>query len=74
MAVQRLLVALDPPLKNTLQEISRRRKVSMSSVGKDLIKEALEIQEDVYWDKVASLRDKGFDWRKGLSHEKIWGK
>ena len=74
MAAQRLLVVLDPPLKNTLQEISRRRKVSMSSVGNDLIKEALEIQEDVYWDKVASVRGKRFDWRKGLSHKQVWGK
>lgn len=74
MAVQRLLVVLDPPLKTLLKEIARRNKVSMSALGRTLIEEALEIKEDLYWDKVASERERNFDWRKGLSHKKVWGK
>lgn len=74
MAVERLLVVLDPPIKNLIREIAHRDKVSMSSVGRDLMKEALEILEDRYWDKVASEREKDFNWQKALTHNQIWKK
>ena len=74
MAVKRLLVVLDPPTKNYLKEISRRNKVSVSSVGRDLIKEALELHEDMYWDGVASEREKSFSKQTALTHEKVWPK
>jgi hypothetical protein len=73
MASQRLLVVLDPPVQEILKEIAKKNKVSVSSVGRDLIKEALEIEEDIYWDKVASQREKNFNWKKGLTHKKVWG-
>ena len=72
MSVERLLVVLDPPTKNCLKEISRRNKVSISSIGRDLIKEALELHEDVYWDKAASVREKSLSKQTALTHEKAW--
>lgn len=75
MAVQRLLVVLDPPLKESLIQISKKRGISVSSLGRELIREALEINEDIYWDKTASDRNKGFNWKKnGLTHKQIWKK
>ena len=74
MAVQRLLVVLEPPIKNLIKEIAHRDKVSMSCVGRDLIKEALEILEDKYWDKTASEREKDFNWQKALTHKQVWKK
>lgn len=74
MAVERLLVVLDPPLKKCLKEIARKNKVSVSSVGRELIKEALELHEDMYWDRVASEREKSFSKQTALTHEKVWRK
>jgi len=74
MAVERLLVVLDPPTKNRLKEMSRRNKVSVSSIGRDLIKEALELHEGIYWDGVASEREKSFSKQTALTHKKVWRK
>lgn len=74
MAVQRLLVVLDPPVMNTLKKIASRANVSMSSLGRNLIIKALEIEEDIYWDKIASQREEKFNWKNGLTHERVWKK
>ena len=46
--------------------------VSLSLVARDLIKEALELHEDIYWQQVAREREKTFSYKKSLSHKKIW--
>jgi len=74
MAVQRLLVVLDSPTRDAVKQLAKESKVSMSSVGRDLIKEALEVYEDRCLDKIAFQREKGFNWKKSLTHHKVWGK
>jgi len=54
--------------------MSRRNKVSVSSIGRDLIKEALELHEGIYWDGVASEREKSFSKQTALTHKKVWRK
>jgi hypothetical protein len=40
---------------------------------RDLVKEALELREDRALADLAAEREKGFDRRKALSHEEVWG-
>ena len=75
MATHRTLVMLEPPIREMVREKAKMEGVSVSSVCRDLIRLALEINEDRYFDKLASERDKNFNWEKhGILHEKAWGK
>jgi hypothetical protein len=47
-----------------------RNEKSLSSVILDLAKEALEINEDLYFSKIAKERLN----EKRISHEKVWSK
>lgn len=71
---QKTLVVLETPIRDLVEKIARENNVSISGVCRDLIKEALEIYEDRYWNRTASSREKNFNWNKGLSHHQVWGK
>lgn len=51
---------------------TKKEGVSMSLKVRDLLKEALELQEDLYWQEIAEIREKGFRKKKALSHKDIW--
>ena len=74
MSTQRTLVVLESPVRQTLRCMAQASHVSVSSLCRDLIREAIETREDAYWNELASQREKNFDWRRGLSHEAVWGK
>lgn len=71
---QRTLVALELPVRQTLHRMARASHTSVSSLCRDLIREAMETREDGYWNRLASQREKGFQWRNGLKHQKVWEK
>ena len=68
----RLNVVLDREIFEALDEISRKKGISRSLLARDLIKEALEIYEDIYWDKAAGKRDESFSLGSSLSHDEVW--
>ena len=68
----RLNVVLDPLLYAALNKLAKLEGISLSLKARDLLKEALEIEEDLYWEKVAQAREKTFLPRKTLSHKDIW--
>ncbi|MBI5573544.1 MAG: antitoxin, RHH family protein [Elusimicrobia bacterium] len=75
MGNQRTLVMLEPPVRKMVKEIAKEEGVSISYICRDLIHKALEIMEDRYFDKLASEREKNFNWKKnGLTHEQVWEK
>jgi len=74
MSNQRTLVMLEPPVRNMIKEIAKKEHVSISSLCRDLIREALEINEDRYLARLAASREKSFNWEKALSHEEVWNK
>ena len=74
MSTQRTLVILEPPVRKMIKEIAKKEHVSISSLCRDLIKEALEINEDKYFTELAIHREKKFNWKNGLSHKKVWDK
>jgi len=68
----RLNVVLEPPLYNALNGLAKKEGVSLSLKARDLIKEALEMEEDRYWEEIAQKREKTFLPKKALSHKDIW--
>lgn len=68
----RLNVVLEPPLYGALINAAHKAGLSLSSLARDLIKESLEIHEDIYFQKAAEQREKTFSYKKALSHKDVW--
>lgn len=68
----RLNVVLEPALYEVIRKMARKSGVSMSLMARDLLKQAIELQEDVYWNAVAEEREKSFSLKDGLSHDEVW--
>ena len=66
---KRINLSLDDSLYEQLEELRRIRKSPfLSSVVIDLTKQALELEEDLYFSKIAKEREK----EPVISHKKIW--
>jgi len=69
----RLNVVLEPSIYETLYKLSQKEGLSMSLVARDLLREALTIQEDAFWAKEAGEREKTIFRKKTLRHKDVWG-
>ena len=65
-------VSLEKSVYNAIKNLSGKEDISMSSIIRDLIKESLELREDVALSRFAETREKTFDKSKALSHQEIW--
>ena len=68
----RINIVLDQTLYNALGRMAQRDGISMSLEARDLIKEALETKEDIYWDIVAAERKRTYSAKKAVQHKDIW--
>ena len=68
----RINVVLDPPLFKNVQLLAEKDGVSLSTKVRDLLKDAMEVQEDIYLADAAQKREKTLDIKKALSHEDTW--
>ena len=68
----RINVVLDDKLYKNIQFLAETEGVSLSAKVKDLIKEALEVQEDLYLAALAEEREKTWDKSTTRTHEEIW--
>jgi len=68
----RINVAVEKSIYSIIETLAKEKGVSMSMITRELIKEALEINEDVLLTSFAEEREKTFDKAKSLSHEEIW--
>lgn len=68
----RVNVVLEKPLYAHVQRLAKRDGVSMSLKVRDLLREALEIEEDIALAKFAGVREKSFNRRKSLKHDEVW--
>ncbi|MBN1445326.1 MAG: toxin-antitoxin system, antitoxin component [Candidatus Omnitrophica bacterium] len=68
----RVNVVLEPELYKTVSLLAKEEKISLSAKTRDLVKEAIEIYGDIYWDKIAEKREKSLKGRKSLSHRDVW--
>lgn len=68
----RLNVVLESPLYLALKRVARKEGVSLSLKARDLIREALETYEDLYWTKVAASRERSLRRKSALTHKQVW--
>ncbi len=69
----RVNVVLEKPLYAAVDEIAKRQGLSKSMVARDLIREAIELREDLVLADFAENREKTFDVKKAIAHEDVWG-
>ncbi len=68
----RINVVLEESLYNSIERLARRDGVSLSMKVRDLVKEALEIEEDIALSKLAEEREKTFRKNRALKHDEVW--
>lgn len=68
----RVNVVLETPLYNSVEHLAKRDGVSLSLKVRDLIREALEMEEDVALAVLAERRERTFSKTKSLKHDEVW--
>ena len=68
----RINVVLEKPLYDNIERLAERDGVSLSLKVRDLVKEALEIEEDIALARFAETREKTFNRGKSLKHHEVW--
>ncbi len=68
----RINVVLEKPLYDVIERFAKREGVSLSLKVRDLVKEALEIEEDIALSQFAEEREKTFSKKKSLKHDEVW--
>ena len=69
----RVNVVMEKPLYSVVSDIAEERGLSMSMAVRDLIKEAIELQEDQALTRFAETREASLKKKKPLRHEDVWG-
>ncbi len=68
----RINIVVDPPLYKLIEQLAERQGISMSLLSRDLIKEALEMEEDLVLAQIAEEREATFQNKSALTHEDVW--
>ena len=68
----RIQVMLDKQTTKYLAKLAKKHERSLSSTAADLIREALELHEDIVWSELAEKRSK--EIKRWISHEEVWKK
>lgn len=68
----RINVVLEKPLYQNVERIARKDGVSLSLKVRDLVKEALEMEEDIALASIAEKREETFTRKKALTHTEVW--
>jgi len=68
----RVNIVVEPPLYSVMHDLAASEGVSMSTLARDLIREAIDLREDVALAAFADTRMKSFDRKTALSHEDVW--
>lgn len=68
----RINVVLEKPLYRSVEQLAERDGLSLSLKVRDLIKEALEIEEDIALGTFADNRAKTFRKSSTLKHGEVW--
>ena len=68
----RINVVLDVPLYNKVQFLAGKDGVSLSTKVRDLLKEAMEIHEDIHLAAFAEEREQTLETNPTLTHEEVW--
>ena len=69
----RVNIVIDRQTYTAMLEIASAQEMPLSMVARDLIKDALEIREDITLAEFAESRENSFDAASALTHEEVWG-
>ena len=69
----RINVVLEKRLYTSIERLAKKEGVSLSLKVRDLVKEALEMEEDVALAQFSSEREKTFRKTKSVGHDEAWG-
>ena len=68
----RVNVVLERPLYDALGRIARREGTSLSTKARDLLRDALEMEEDLGLAAIGAEREQTFRRSTALTHEAVW--
>ena len=68
----RINVVLEKPLYQTIERLANRDGISLSLKVRDLVREALEIEEDIALAGFAEARERTISGLKPLRHDEVW--
>lgn len=68
----RVNVVVERPLYDAIGRLARREGTSLSAKARDLLRDALETQEDLGLAAIAEERERTLDRRASLTHEAVW--
>ena len=69
----RINVVLEKPLYETVRRLAEKEDVSLSLKIRDLVRAALEAEEDAALAQFAEEREKSFKRTRALTHKQVWG-
>jgi len=69
----RVNVVLEKPLYEAVDHLAKEEGISLSTIVRDLVREAIEIREDIDLGNIAEARKKSLKRSRALSHKDIWG-
>ncbi|MBI5343953.1 MAG: toxin-antitoxin system, antitoxin component [Deltaproteobacteria bacterium] len=68
----RINVVIERPLYEAVARLAKKDGVSLSLKMRDLVREALEMEEDIALSAFAEGREKTFKKGRALKHEEVW--
>lgn len=68
----RINVILEKGLYNAVADMAKQEGISKSMAIRDLVKEAMELREDVALAGIAEERENTFNPDNALSHDEVW--
>lgn len=68
----RINVVLEKPLYESVRRLAANEEISLSLKIRDLVKEALDGQEDIALAEFAEEREKNFRRSRALTHKQVW--
>jgi len=69
---KRIQIPISDTAFKELENLAKRRGVSISSLSQLLLEQALDLQEDVYFSKTGDDSLKSLDEKKLVSHQDAW--
>ncbi|MFQ5646096.1 MAG: antitoxin, RHH family protein [bacterium] len=69
----KISATVEKPVYDAIHDLAVNKGMAMSTVIRDMIKEALELNKDIVLSKFAEEREKSFDKSKTLAHDQVWG-
>ena len=70
----RVNVVLERTVYDTVRRLAHHDGISISSKVRNLVRDALEVDEDAALASLAAKRERTFTRRRALTHQQVWGK